>query len=138
MGLATVSLDEAVLSSAARLIVIAMPPATTGIPIKKSFAFILFTHCKRTWRLSYSSALTRCQGVRFLRMSRRVQIARQKTVHFLPGFLGEFGIGPVEIVSAGRILVDFVFKLLAASLQGIDQVLDLENVHVFVIGVAMD
>lgn len=62
----------------------------------------------------------------------------QELVDVLTGFPGEFGVEAAELVTAGGVFVDLVFELPVVCLEGIDEALDLDDVDVFIVGVAVD
>src|SRR5215813_3077764 len=75
---------------------------------------------------------------RSLHRVRRIQILRQKPVNLRPRLFGQLRVNAVKRVSARRVLVNLVFELLARRFQRLDQALDLEHVHVFIVGVGVD
>src|SRR5579883_2218724 len=69
---------------------------------------------------------------------RRVQIPGQKQIDFAPRVLRQLGIQTVEVVPAGRVVIDLVFEFLALGLQRLNEVLDLEVIDILIVRGGVD
>src|SRR5258708_2672256 len=68
----------------------------------------------------------------------RLEMPSQEPPYFLPGFEGQCGINPVEMVASGRVGIYVIAEFLPSPFQRTGQFLDFADIYILIIRVGLD